>query len=133
MGVAFEFAHGKDEIYPILLCDQCGDLIDDSQVAHVLYLPPPLDAMDTAQAAMRVTTVAFVHKPCGRIYEADRPEHHFYWLPLEHFMMQQAFHLGWPALAKKMSTSRTVIGGRKLLVNYSRKWKYYSNQETSCD
>jgi hypothetical protein len=104
MGVALEFAHDKDEIYPILLCDQCGGLIDDSKEAHVLYLPPPLEARQTAQAPMRVTSVAFVHKPCGRIYEADRPDERFFWLPLEHFMMQQAYHLGWPALAKKMST-----------------------------
>lgn len=104
MGVAFEFAHGKDEIYPILLCDQCGGQIEDAREGHVLYLPPPLQDMQAAQAPMRTTTVAFVHKPCGRLYEAQYPGEHFFWTPLELYVMQQVYHIGYPSLAKKMST-----------------------------
>lgn len=91
--IQMHFSSKDDLIYPVIVCDHCGERITDATMANVLFGFPDF----TALPPYRVPPLAFVHKQCSttveRAYERSTSGS-ILWLDLYEFVGQLAYRVG---------------------------------------
>ena len=61
MGIVYEYSNTEDLIYPVLLCDRCGERIMRAEDGTVLWFNPMFDGV----GPWRTGTPIFRHKTCN--------------------------------------------------------------------
>ncbi len=84
MGIVYEYSNTEDRIYPVLLCDRCGQRITAVNDAHVAWPDPAFDG----PGPWRTGPPVFVHKACD--------DTRLNWDSLETFLAQLQYRLAEP-------------------------------------
>jgi hypothetical protein len=108
--IQMHFSSKEDLIYPVVVCDQCGERIVDATMAHVLLGFPDF----AAPPPYRVPPLAFVHKQCSttveRAYERTTSGS-ILWLDLYEFVGQLAYRVGLEQSDARRLSARTPWTG----------------------